>query len=267
MLHDLRSHRSRRLPGPARRRARGRAGPPSRTSRPTPAFATAAGRGGRPGEHRAVPGAPDGDGVRGARLGETGDARGHLVLRPPPGRPRVEIGNTYYGRRFWGGETNPHVKMLMRTHAFGTWGCGQVALRCAAADTRSASAIERLGARSEGVLRAHRRRHDGTVADTAYFSILRAEWPGVRRGLLARRNRTDRRTSGPSRRKTTRTPALILAAVVLTGCGTQTRSGSGSEATSDLPEDAVLFSECRADDPPSTVGTSSRRPTSTATAR
>jgi len=50
-------------------------------------------------------------------------------------------------------------------------------------------------------------------------------------------------------RKTTRTPALILAAVVLTGCGTQTGSGSGSEATSDLPEDAVLFGECRADDP------------------
>jgi RimJ/RimL family protein N-acetyltransferase len=121
---------------------------------------------------------------------ETGEMRGvtsfydHL-----PDVPRVEIGNTYYGRRFWGGETNPHVKMLMLTHAFGTWGCERVALRCDAANTRSAAAIERLGARPEGVLRAHRRRHDGTVADTAYFSILRAEWPGVRRGLLARLER------------------------------------------------------------------------------
>jgi RimJ/RimL family protein N-acetyltransferase len=103
-----------------------------------------------------------------------------------PAVPRVEIGHTFYGRRFWGGETNPHVKLLMLTHAFETWRCERVALRCDAENPRSAGAIERLGARPEGVLRAHRRRHDGTVADTAYFSIVRAEWPDVRRGLLAR---------------------------------------------------------------------------------
>jgi N-acetyltransferase len=103
-----------------------------------------------------------------------------------PGVPRVEIGHTFYGRRFWGGVTNPHTKLLMLTHAFETWSCERVALRCDAANERSARAIRRLGAQPEGVLRAHRRRHDGTVADTAYFSVLRAEWPGVRRGLLAR---------------------------------------------------------------------------------
>ena len=74
----------------------------------------------------------------------------------------------------------------MLTHAFDTWACERVALRCDADNTRSAAAIQRLGAKAEGVLRAHRRRHDGTVADTAYFSILRAEWPDVRRALVAR---------------------------------------------------------------------------------
>ena len=100
--------------------------------------------------------------------------------------PRVEIGHTQYGRRYWGGETNPHTKLLMLTHAFETWSCERVALRCDADNARSAGAIQRLGGRPEGVLRSHRRRHDGTVADTAYFSIVRADWPGVRRGLLAR---------------------------------------------------------------------------------
>jgi RimJ/RimL family protein N-acetyltransferase len=103
-----------------------------------------------------------------------------------PSVPRVEIGHTFYGRRFWGGPTNPHTKLLMLSHAFDAWHCERVALRCDADNQRSAGAIRRLGAAPEGVLRAHRRRHDGTVADTAYFSVLRAEWPDVRRGLLDR---------------------------------------------------------------------------------
>jgi RimJ/RimL family protein N-acetyltransferase len=108
-----------------------------------------------------------------------------------PAVPRVEIGHTFYGRRFWGGPTNPHTKLLMLSHAFDTWRCERVALRCDADNQRSAGAIRRLGARSEGVLRAHRRRHDGTVADTAYFSVLRAEWPDVRAGLLDRLRTED----------------------------------------------------------------------------
>jgi N-acetyltransferase len=84
------------------------------------------------------------------------------------------------------GDTNPAAKLLMLTHAFETWGCVRVALRCDAENERSARAIVRLGARPEGVLRNHRRRHDGTVADTAYFSVIRDEWPEVRAGLRAR---------------------------------------------------------------------------------
>ena len=124
-------------------------------------------------------------------LAVTGTADGALrgitsFYEHAPSVPRVEIGHTFYGRSFWGGETNPHTKLLMLAHAFEVWACERVALRCDAGNARSASAIQRLGARPEGVLRGHRRRHDGTVADTAYFSVLRAEWPDVRRGLLAR---------------------------------------------------------------------------------
>ncbi len=103
-----------------------------------------------------------------------------------PAVPRVEIGATQYGRRFWGGETNPGCKLLLLEHAFEVWGCVRVALRCDAANERSAAAIRRLGARAEGVLRNHRRRHDGTVGDTAYFSVTDADWPAVQAGLRAR---------------------------------------------------------------------------------
>jgi len=100
--------------------------------------------------------------------------------------PRVEIGHTHYGRSFWGGATNPACKLLMLEHAFGTWGCVRVALRCDADNERSVGAILRLGASREGTFRNHRRRHDGAVADTAYFSITDAEWPLVQQRLRAR---------------------------------------------------------------------------------
>ena len=103
-----------------------------------------------------------------------------------PAVPRVEVGHTHYGRPFWGGPTNPAAKLLLLRHAFEEWGCRRVALRCDADNLRSVGAIRRLGATPEGVLRAHRRRHDGTVADTAYFSITDDEWPVVEAGLRAR---------------------------------------------------------------------------------
>jgi RimJ/RimL family protein N-acetyltransferase len=103
-----------------------------------------------------------------------------------PAVPRVEIGATQYGRRFWGGPTNPACKLLMLGHAFEAWGCVRVALRCDADNDRSAGAIRRLGAHAEGVLRNHRRRHDGTVGDTAYFSITDDDWAVVQAGLRER---------------------------------------------------------------------------------
>lgn len=99
---------------------------------------------------------------------------------------RVEIGHTFYGRRWWGTHVNPAAKLLLLTHAFDMWGMERVALRADARNSRSIAAIRRLGAQPEGVLRAHRVAFDGTRSDTAYFSILRREWPAVRAGLAAR---------------------------------------------------------------------------------
>lgn len=103
-----------------------------------------------------------------------------------PAQGRVEIGTTWYGRAFQGGTINPATKLLLLTHAFDVWGLNRVALRCDSRNTRSARAIERLGATPEGRLRRHRINADGTVGDTLYFSILRDEWPAVRAGLEER---------------------------------------------------------------------------------
>lgn len=99
---------------------------------------------------------------------------------------RCEIGNTYYGRQFWGGPTNPACKLALLTQAFDVWGMYRVALRADSRNRRSLDALRRLGAEPEGVLRGHRLAADGTRGDSAYFSILSPGWPMVRRGLLAR---------------------------------------------------------------------------------
>jgi RimJ/RimL family protein N-acetyltransferase len=119
--------------------------------------------------------------------GDDGRVRGTTTLYDlVPAQGRVEIGSTWYGRAFWGGRTNPATKLQLLEHAFDTLGLNRVALRCDARNLRSAAAIRRLGAVPEGVLRSHRVAADGTVGDTAYFSIVRDEWPAVRSGLEAR---------------------------------------------------------------------------------
>ncbi|PPF77678.1 GNAT family N-acetyltransferase [Subtercola sp. Z020] len=120
-------------------------------------------------------------------LGDDGTVRGTTSFYDfSPAQRRVEIGSTWYGRAFWGGRTNPAAKRLLFGHAFETLGLARVALRCDARNTRSAAAIQRLGAVPEGVLRSHRSSPDGSRGDTAYFSVLEAEWPSVREGLDAR---------------------------------------------------------------------------------
>lgn len=99
---------------------------------------------------------------------------------------RAEIGHTHYARRVWGTSVNPACKLALLEQAFDAWGCQRVALRADATNARSIAAITRLGAVPEGVLRSHRVRPDGTRGDTAYFSVLAAEWPAVRAGLEAR---------------------------------------------------------------------------------
>jgi len=121
----------------------------------------------------------------------TGEVRGSTSFYDwEPRMARVEIGHTYYARRWWGTSNNPACKLLMLGHAFETWGCVRVALRADARNSRSIAAITRIGATPEGVLRSHRVAPDGSRGDTAYFSILADEWPAVRDGLLARLART-----------------------------------------------------------------------------
>jgi N-acetyltransferase len=77
---------------------------------------------------------------------------------------------------------------LLLSHAFEAWDVYRVRLKTDARNERSRVAITRLGARLDGVLRAHQPGADGTVRDTATYSIVATEWPAVRAGLVARLN-------------------------------------------------------------------------------
>jgi RimJ/RimL family protein N-acetyltransferase len=125
-------------------------------------------------------------------VAETGQAVGsssYLDIAPADGR--IEIGATWYGRPWWGTFVNPEAKLLLIGHAFDVLGATRVAFRMDAANARSRAAVERLGAAFEGVHRNREHRPDGSLRDTAYYSILPAEWPAVRSGLEARLAETD----------------------------------------------------------------------------
>lgn len=102
--------------------------------------------------------------------------------------PRVEIGSTWNAVSAQGTGTNPESKLLMLRHAFDVWGCTGVEFRTDFHNHQSRAAIARLGAKQDGVLRAHLR-GDGYLRDTVVFSITHPEWPGVRRGLEYRLER------------------------------------------------------------------------------
>ncbi|MEI5584169.1 MULTISPECIES: GNAT family N-acetyltransferase [unclassified Agromyces] len=97
----------------------------------------------------------------------------------------AHLGWTAYDPRVWGSSVNPETKLLVLSLAFGH-GFGRVKLQADAVNARSRAAIEKLGARFEGVLRRHKRRPDGSWRDTAVYSIVVDEWPAVRAGLERR---------------------------------------------------------------------------------
>jgi len=108
----------------------------------------------------------------------------------PEGHPRhtkpydaCEIGHTWYTRSAIRTAANTEAKLLMLTHAFETWEMLRVCLHTDARNERSRTAIARLGARFEGILRAHRMAADFTPRDSARFSILAAEWPHIKERL------------------------------------------------------------------------------------
>jgi RimJ/RimL family protein N-acetyltransferase len=99
---------------------------------------------------------------------------------------RLEIGSTTYAPSVWGTAVNPDTKLALLAYAFDVLAVGRVQLKTDVRNTRSQRAIARLGATYEGILRRHQRRADGTVRDTAMFSVLAEEWPDVRHRLQER---------------------------------------------------------------------------------
>ena len=100
-----------------------------------------------------------------------------------PAIERVEIGYTWYARRVQRTAVNTTAKLLLLTHAFETLGAKLVGWRTDNFNHASQRAIERLGARRDGVLRHHAPRRDGTVRDTVMYSLTAGEWPEVKAHL------------------------------------------------------------------------------------
>lgn len=111
---------------------------------------------------------------------------GHVLQRGAQQPDVVEIGWTWLAAGAQRTPLNTEAKLLMLTHAFETWRVHAVKLNTDARNARSRAAIERIGARLDGVLRAHRPASDGGIRDTAAFSLLEAEWPAAKARLLAR---------------------------------------------------------------------------------
>ncbi|MFD2366868.1 GNAT family N-acetyltransferase [Pseudoduganella sp. GCM10020061] len=96
---------------------------------------------------------------------------------------RVEIGWTWYGKSWQRSHVNTSCKLALLSHAFDTLGCAVVGLRTDNFNHASQAAIERLGAKKDGVIRHHHLRRDGTVRDTVMYSIVRGEWPEIKSHL------------------------------------------------------------------------------------
>jgi RimJ/RimL family protein N-acetyltransferase len=106
-----------------------------------------------------------------------------------PELPRLAIGYTWYAKRWQKSHLNTACKRLLLRHAFEALGCVAVEFHTDHRNLDSQRAIERLGAHRDGVLRAHKRRPDGTLRDTVCYSILAGEWPDVDRWLGLRLQR------------------------------------------------------------------------------
>ncbi|MGB3275037.1 MAG: GNAT family protein [Castellaniella sp.] len=118
------------------------------------------------------------DAASGTVLGTT---RYHDIV---PAVARLEIGYTWYARSHQRTRINTSCKLLLLEHAFDVLGAGVVGWRTDNYNHASQRAIERLGARRDGVIRHHALRRDGTVRDTVMYSLLAGEWPEVRAHLL-----------------------------------------------------------------------------------
>lgn len=120
------------------------------------------------------------DPVSGRAVGMT------TYLNMDPVNRRLEIGSTWVGVGAQGRAVNPAAKLLLLSRAFDDLGCIAVEFRTHWHNRQSRAAIEKLGAKQDGVLRNHKLLGDGHIRDTVVFSVIDAEWPTVRLGLTER---------------------------------------------------------------------------------
>ena len=102
---------------------------------------------------------------------------------------RVEIGYTWYAKSCQRTHVNSTCKLMLMAHAFDTLGCPVVGWRTDNYNFDSQNAIERLGAKKDGVIRGHALRRDGTIRDTVMYSMRAGEWPEARAQLMYLRDR------------------------------------------------------------------------------
>ncbi len=100
-----------------------------------------------------------------------------------PSVKRLEIGYTWYAQSVQRSHVNTTAKLMLMTHAFETLGYNVVGWRTDNFNFASQRAIERLGAKKDGVIRGHAMRRDGTIRDTVMYSLTRGEWPEVKAQL------------------------------------------------------------------------------------
>tara|TARA_R110002096_G_scaffold74746_2_gene176915 strand:- start:1044 stop:1643 length:600 start_codon:yes stop_codon:yes gene_type:complete len=115
-------------------------------------------------------------------------SRGHAVgmttfMNIDAGNKRVEIGSTWYAKSVQRSPLNTECKLLMMTHAFEVLNCIAVEFRTHFVNTQSRRAIERLGAKFDGVLRNHMVMANGSLRDTAVYSVINSEWPTIKTHL------------------------------------------------------------------------------------
>lgn len=106
-----------------------------------------------------------------------------------PQVPRLDVGYTWYAPRVQRTGLNTEAKLLLLRHAFEVLGCAAVGFETSWFNQPSRTAIARLGAKQDGVLRNHLRHRDGSLRDTVVFSILAGEWPAVKSNLTGRLQR------------------------------------------------------------------------------
>ena len=127
--------------------------------------------------------------VREVNSGELlGSTRYHDII---PVASRVEIGFTWYAARCQRSHVNTTCKLLLLEHGFEKLNCKVIGLRTDNFNFRSQRAIEALGAKKDGVIRHHWPRRDGSIRDTVMYSILEAEWPGVKTHLQYRLKKNE----------------------------------------------------------------------------